>query len=488
MTKLVKDSIKVIETIKEQTNNSPDIIIKTITFFNHYVHIIFNESLSNSTTINEYILEFFEKERKIKSKQEDIIKYLIRKLPTRKTTKIDNYDELFYNLLSGFTIVLVEGFEEALSIETKQQLDSGIAEATAESIIKGPKDAFSENYQTNIGLIRKRIKTESLWLEELIIGTKSKTKIGIMYVNDVVDKNLVDYLKKKISDINIDSIPDSNYIIELISENQRNVFPNYLSTERPDLVAKHLLDGRVAIIVENTQYAVIVPITFFEFFHSTEDFYQKVINVNYYRIIRFIALTITLLVPSLYIAVTTHNHETIPDALLINLASQRQGVPFPAIIEIFLMLITFEILKESDLRTPQKLGSSLAIVGALVLGDAAVQAGIVSPIMVIVVAITAISGLIISTIEFTNGVKWWRFLFIVLAAFEGLIGLLIVSVFFIINVSSIKSFGIPYLEPYAPFDIKNQNNGIFVTNKAKFFNRNTNTAKKNIKRTSKGKR
>ncbi len=470
-----------IEEIKKRIGDSPDIIIKKLSFAKNVIHVIFNETLCNQQIINEFILEYFV-ETPMKSNPENIVKYLSENIPTRKTTKINDFDTLFYNLFSGFTIILIDGEEEALSIETRFQLDSGIQEAKDEYVLKGPKDAFTENYQTNIGQIRRRIKTEKLWLKEVELGTKSKTKVGIMYISDIANTELVEQVINKIKDIEIDAIFGSNYVIETISENKRNVFPNYLSTERPDFVAMNLLDGRIAIIVENMQYVIIIPALFVDFFHSTEDLYQKSINTTYTRLIRIAALLITLLVPAIYIAITTFNQEAIPESLIVNFAAQRSGVPFPALIEAILMIITFEILRETNLRIPSTLGSALSIVGAIVLGEAAVSAGIVSPIMVIVVAITSISGLTVSSSDIINGIRWWRIIFIVLASFSGLLGVLIASILFIVNLASIKSFGIPYLAPLAPYNKDDQINAVFISNKYKFFKRNTLTAKKNLYR------
>lgn len=479
--KLMSDNKENVQEIKKRTGESPDIIIKKLSFVNYTIHVVFNETLCDQTIINKFILEYFV-EAPIKSRPENIVKYLNENIPTRKTTKINDFDTLFYNLFSGYTIILIDGQEEAISIETRFMLNSPIQEAKDEYVLKGSKDAFTENYQTNIGQIRRRVKTEKLWLKEVDLGTKSKTKIGIMYINDIASKELVEQVINKIENIEIDAILGSNYIIDTISENKRNVFPNYLSTERPDLVAANLLEGRIAIVIENMQYVVVIPAVFVDFFHSTEDLYQKSINTTYTRIIRVIALLITLLVPAVYIAITTFNQEAIPENLIINFAAQRNGVPFPAIVEAILMIITFEILRETNLRIPSTLGSALSIVGAIVLGDAAVTAGIVSPIMVIVVAITSISGLTVSSSDIINGIRWWRIIFIVLASITGLLGVFLAGILFVVNLASMKSFGIPYLAPLAPFDKDNQGNAIFLSDKRKFFKRNSLTAKKNLYR------
>ena len=485
MEKIDINAKKVIDKIKKQTYNSPDIIVKELKLNDTEIAIVFCESMANSITINDFILEFLQETKMNEVKISNIYQFLESNMPTHKVIKVNNYKDLYYTLLSGFTLIIINGSSDVISIETKAALDSGIADAKNEKVMKGPKDSFTENYQTNIGLIRKRIKSESLRLEEHVIGSKSNTKVGIVYMDGIASKKLVDQISKKIKNIDIDAVFDSNYVIETISGNKKKTFPIYLSTERPDFVSINLLDGRIAIIVENTPYVIIVPAVFNDFFLSSEDFYQKNLNVNFTRIVRLIALLITILLPAIYISVNTYNHEAIPTNLLINFATQRQGVPLPTVVEILMMMVVFEILKETDTRAPSAIGSSLSIVGTLVLGQAAVAAGIVSPITIIVVATTSISGLISYSIDVVNGIRWWRIIFIVLSSFAGLYGVLVAGLIFVINISSIKSFGIPYLTPFAPFFLKEQNNGVFLSNKRKFNVRSRLTAKKDIERQAK---
>jgi spore germination protein KA len=306
-----------------------------------------------------------------------------------------------------------------------------------------------------------------------------------MYIKDIASTKLVNIITERIMNINVDGIFDSNYIIEMISQNKKNVLPNYLSTERPDLVSMHLLEGRIVIIVDNTPYVVILPALFVDFFHSPEDLYQKNVNVNVTRIIRLIAFLITILGPALYVALSTYNLEAIPTQLLISFSSQRSGVPLPVILELLMMIIIFEILKETDTRAPSAIGSSLSIVGALVLGQAAVTAGIVSPITIIVVAITAISGLISYSVDIVNGVRWWRFIFLLFSSFIGLFGVLIAGFLFLANICSIKSFGLPYLIPFAPFYKDEQGDALYLSNKRKFKKRNRLIAHDNDERQEK---
>jgi spore germination protein KA len=479
MEKLVKNSKEIINKIKNDFQDFPDLIIKTLTYSNTYLHLVFNETISERTTINKFILSFLEREPEEKIEEEDLLKYLKTKIPINNIKKTKSYQELTTFLTSGLTILIIDGFDEVLILETKAGLNSPISEAQLESTIKGPQDSFVENYQTNLGLIRSRIKDSNLKLKELIVGVRSQTKIGIMYIKDIVDLNMVQNVINKIESINIDAILDANYIIELISDNKYKTFANYLPTERPDRVCSSLLEGKIAIVLDNTPSVVLIPAIFVDFFRSPDDYYQKAINVNYTRIIRLIALFLTLFTPALYIAITTHNQEAIPQQLYISFATQKQGVPFPTVVEALIMLIIFEILKETDLRIPKNLGSALSIVGALVLGEAAVTAGLVSPIMIIVIAITAISGLIVSNMELVNGLRWWRLLFIFLVSFIGITGLLAGTFLFLTYLASIESFGISYLSPYTPINLKNQHDAFLLTNVAKFQERNVLTAKKN---------
>ena len=266
MEKIDINAKKVIDKIKKQTYNSPDIIVKELKLNDTEIAIVFCESMANSITINDFILEFLQETKMNEVKISNIYQFLESNMPTHKVIKVNNYKDLYYTLLSGFTLIIINGSSDVISIETKAALDSGIADAKNEKVMKGPKDSFTENYQTNIGLIRKRIKSESLRLEEHVIGSKSNTKVGIVYMDGIASKKLVDQISKKIKNIDIDAVFDSNYVIETISGNKKKTFPIYLSTERPDFVSINLLDGRIAIVVENTPYVIIVPAVFNDFF------------------------------------------------------------------------------------------------------------------------------------------------------------------------------------------------------------------------------
>ena len=257
-----------------------------------------------------------------------------------------------------------------------------------------------------------------------------------------------------IKNIKINAILDSGYIRDFLVANKSTIFPKIKSTERPDLACSALLEGKIVILVENSPFVLITPTVLVDYFHTSEDYYQKTANVNVTRILRFIAFILTIITPAFYVAVTTFNQEMIPNQLLISLAIQQDGVPFPTAFEVIMMMITFEILRECDIRIPSPMGTAVSIVGALVLGDAAVSAGIVSPIVIIVIAITSICGLLFNDIDFVNALRIWRFIFLFLATIAGIIGIIIGIIYMIVKLSDIETEDIPYLEPFSPLHFK----------------------------------
>ena len=303
---------------------------------------------------------------------------------------------------------------------------------------------------SNLGLIRKRVKDENLWFKDIRMGRRTKTKVSIGYINDIVNKENVKIIEDRLSKIDVDGVLDSGYIREFLTNKSNNSLPNMISTERPDLVSGALLEGKIVILVENSPFALILPGLLIDFLHTPEDYYQKPINISLTRILRFIGFILTIITPGFYIAVTTWNQEVIPNELLISLSIQKSGVPFPTALELILMIAIFEILREADTRMPNNTGAAISIVGALILGEAAVSAGIVSPIVIIVVAFTSISGLLYTDVDFINGIRWWRLIFIFFSTILGFIGLIIAFLIFVVKLCSIEYLNIPYTAPTAP--------------------------------------
>lgn len=445
---------KVFNYINKIGGNSCDITTRIIKIGQKKVGYIFLESVSSDDKISDFLvrsLSFDAKTTKF-NLFEHLFEQLQNTITNSKLSVIKTYEDLFYYLSSGFTALVVDGEKQCIVVETKNKLDRGVVEATTEAIVRGPKDSFTENYSTNIGLIRKRIKDPNLWFKEVIIGTRTKTKVAVVYLNDVVEKKKIDGIIKKLEKINIDSVLDSGYLREFLTGDNFADFPKMISSERPDLACSSLLNGKVVIMVENSPFVLIIPGLFVDFFHSAEDNYQLPLNVTITRLLRFVGFFITILTPALYIALTTFDMKLIPSKLLISLATQRQGVPFPTTIEVLILLIAFEILRECDLRMPKQMGASVSIVGALVLGDAAVAAGIVSPIAVIIVALTSIGGLLFSDIDVINSIRLWRLIFIIAATTLGLIGVVTAGIILITRMASLEVLGISFLAPFSPLN------------------------------------
>ena len=453
-----------IEDLKKFKKYNPDLKIRELKNGNTTVYIIYFETLCKSNTINDFILKPIYDD-KIKSL--DDIK---NKLPSGNLLEINDENTLYDNLYSGFTIISIDN--KFISFETKESLDSGIIAATNEKVIKGPKDAFTENYQNNVGLIRKRIRSKNLKVNEYTIVTSSKTKVALFYLDDIVNKDLVNKIEKKLKTMSLDYVANSNYIIDAMSK-KNNIMPTNIMTERPDLTSFLLMEGRIAIMVENSPQVIIIPMFFSDTIHTIDDYYQNSKNVSVTRIIRVIAFIISVTIPGMYLALTTFNQEALPTSLLINFSIQRQGVPFPSIIEALVMFLIFEILKESDTRIPFVVGTSMSIVGALVLGQAAVDAGLISPIMIIIIAVSSVTSFLFNDNDLVNAIRVWKLIFILLSAFAGLYGFFIALLLFLVKISSMDSYGFDYVTVDGILKSNIQKNGIILTKKFKLNKRNS---------------
>lgn len=437
---------KNIKRIEEQFKMNPDFIIKEIKIsLFKTIYILYLETVSSSNKINDYILKnlILESEH---LNEHNIENYIAS--PNNLTIK--NIDQCEFYLTNGYTLVILNN--KIIAVETKADINRGIEASTIESSINGPKDSFTENIQINMGLIKRRIKSSSLKTINKIIGRKTNTSVSVMYFEDIADTSLINNISKKLDHIDIDGIVDSSTLGFLLSDESKNVYPNILQTERPDVVATNLLEGKIAILVDTSPYVLIIPAFFVDFVNPIIDNYNKSKNINFIKFLRFSAFLLSMIAPALYIALMNYNQETIPTNLLLNFAIQRGGVPFPTIIETLLMLFVCEILRESDLRFPSNYGSAISILGAIVLGEASVSAGIASPITIIVIAITFISSLTFTNIEINNSLRYFRIIFIIASGFFGLYGISLAFFYFLIYTINTKSFDRDYFAPIAPFD------------------------------------
>jgi len=372
-----------------------------------------------------------------------------------------DYTTLFNSLLSGNIILLLDGVAHGFMISMCGWNERAVSESTAENVIRGPKEGFTESIRTNTALIRRKIKSQQLWVESKNIGKLTKTDIAIMYIKGIANDKIVQEVHRRLNQIDIDGILESGYIEELIQDKTYTPFPTVYYSERPDVISAELLEGKIAILVDGTPNVLIVPALFVSFLHVAEDYYQRADISSLIRLLRFFSLFIALLAPSLFVAITTFHQEMVPTALLINLAAQREGVPFPAFIEALMMEAAFEILREAGLRMPRAIGSAISIVGTLVIGTAAVEAGIVSAAMVIVVAITAISSFILPSVAMAASLRMLRFPMMGLAASFGLFGIIVGLISLILHLCSLRSFGVPYMTPFGPLIKEEVKDSIF---------------------------
>ena len=410
-------------------NTSDDYKLKEIKVYGNKIFYLYSDVLTSSELINEMIL-----------------KYLV-KFNKKQLNKLNNYipnckiikkDEIIDYLNDGYLIIY---YKKLYAILVKTKLDRGVPTLNSELSIGGSKDSFSENINTNIGLIRKRIKND-LINKSFNIGKISNTKVNLLYIKNVCRKSLIDNVISKINNIDIDGIVDTSYLKQVFENNK--IFPTVMITERPDNTMMALLEGKVILLVDNSPYALILPCFFFDFFHTTDDYYQKNFNTSFIRIIRLIAFVIAIFIPGIYISITTRNYDLVPSSLLLMLKAGRSFVPFPAYIEALFMIICFEILRESDLRMSTTSGTAVSILGGLILGDAAVAAGIVSPIMIIVIAISSIAGLIFSSLELVNALRYYKILILILSTILGIIGVILGLIILIFDIFSTKTFNYNY--------------------------------------------
>lgn len=447
---------KIIKKLKKDTNNSSYIVYREKYIKNKKIDLIYSEVLTDADKMSDFIyrsLDKIEKKYDDKDLLYDVIKNNISNI---KIKEVKNYNDICNYLNNGFLILLIED-DYSMALEVKKNLSRSIDKPITETTVRGPMDAFTENIETNIGLIKRRIKSNKIWNYDMNLGRYTQNKISILTIDGLTNTSVKDKIIQKLGSIDIDNVTDAGILKHLIEKETKTVFPMIMTTERPDKVVSALLNGKTVIIIDNSPFALIMPVSLNDYFLSQDDKDAKALNGSLIRILRYIAFFITVMTPGIYIALTTFNQEMIPLELLTSFAAQRSTVPFPAFVEALLMFLAFEILRESDFRVPNISNSALSIVGALILGEAAVNAGIVSPIMIIVVAVTAISALIFTEPELSNAIKWYRILFMLGATILGIFGTFIVFILFTLSLVSINSFGYPYMMPYTPLttEVKN---------------------------------
>jgi spore germination protein KA len=456
--------------IRQTMGQSSDLIVREILLRQDplviQAAIVYMDGLADVKAVQDFILPSLMQHRHSLPSSLLQIADLINEIKQMSLTvanlrEITDFTGLFESILSGGTVILLDGAAIGLAVNTEGWEDRNVEESTSQTVVRGPKEGFTENLRTNTALIRRRIKDPRLWLETRTMGQMTKTSVALMYIRELANEKVIEEVRIRLDRVRIDGILESGYVEELIQDETFTPFPTVFNSERPDAVAGGLLEGRIAILVDGTPFVLLVPALFTQFFQSPEDYYQRADISTLIRMLRFFSFFIALLGPSLYIAITTFHQQMIPTTLLISLAAQREGIPFPAFVEAFMMELTFEILREAGTRMPRNVGQALSIVGALVIGQSAVEAGIISAAMVIVVSITAIASFVLPSYNFAISVRILRFLFMGLAASFGLFGIMLGMLAMVLHLSSLRSFGVPYLSPFAPLNYMGQKDSMF---------------------------
>lgn len=381
----------------------------------------------------------------------ELLTYVVDKcLPSNQAKETNAFKEVASSLNGGDTILFLDGVPGAAVIETKGFEHRGPEKPQIEQSVRGAQAAFAEAIRVNTGLIRSMMQTNDLMTEIINVGERIPVKCAVMYLKSVANPELVAEVKRRINGVSTDYVPDIGVLEQFIEDHPNVLFPQMLSTERVDRVTAHLVEGRVAILLDGSPFAHLVPISFFTFFHSADDFSLKPWIANFMRLIRLLGTLMSVILPSLYLAISYFHPEALPTELALAIAGARERVPFPAFFEILLMEFAFELIREAGLRVPGLLGSTIGIVGAIILGQAAVQANLVSPIMVVIIALTGLASFTIPDYRLSSAFRIMRFFFLFFAATLGLVGVSLCLLLIIVLLVSMKSFGLPYMVPIGP--------------------------------------
>lgn len=387
----------------------------------------------------------------------DIYQYIEENgLGISDTAEFKTIEEIADMMLTGDAILFIEGCEKAFKIAGKGYPGLGVIQSQSEQVTRGSRESFTESVKANTALIRKRIRNHELKVKEVKAGRRSKTLNALVYMDGIVRPEVLNEVEKRLEEIDIDGVLDSGTLEQLMESSWKSPFPQFQSTERPDKAAMAVLEGRIVLLTDNTPVSIILPVNYNSFFQTTDDYYNRWEIVSLERLIRYVASLLAMLLPAMYLAVTNFHTQLLPTELVLAFAAAREGVPFPAVVEVLLMEMAFELLREAGVRIPGSLGGTIGIVGGLIVGQAAVEANLVSPIVVIVVALTALSSFAIPNEEFGSAYRIMKFIFIVAAAFLGYYGIILMGLLLILHLAGLKSFGVPYLTPFVWVDGKSR--------------------------------
>ena len=368
---------------------------------------------------------------------------------------LKSYAEGKAALLAGNGLLFLDGDTNCYKISSKGYPGLGVKKAENEKVIRGSQEAFTESEKINVALIRKRLRDSRMKVEEQTVGVRSHTMTALVYMEDLIYQGLLTTMKQQLQRYEIDGILDSGMLEQLSEKHWLSPFPQFQTTQRPDRAAMAILEGRVVLIADNSPIALILPTDYNSFIQTSDDYYNRWEIASLGRMLRFLASFFAMTLPGLYLAVCNFHTQILPTTLLLSFAEARQGVPFPAVVEVLIMELSFELLREAGVRLPGAMGNTIGIVGGLIIGQAAVEANLVSPIVVIVISFTALCSFAIPNEEFATAFRILKFFFIAVCAWLGYFGMLLGLLAVLTHLSHLTSFGIPYLMPFVGADLNN---------------------------------
>ncbi|MDQ2087282.1 spore germination protein [Herbivorax sp. ANBcel31] len=414
--------------------------------------VIFISGMIDNTTLNQFVIPQLMNENNFSHFSEGCpLDYISKNvISINEITKTNNFKDIISGILSGLTAFFIEECDSCLLIESRGYEKRSVESPVTESSIKGSHEGFTENLGTNLTLLRRIIKNENLTVKNIQLGTTNKSSCSLVYIKGITNTKLIKEVEKRINSVSADLALGNGFLEQYIEDRPYSIFPQILSTERPERTASFLMEGRVVVLTEGTPFSIAMPATFVDLIHTSEDFFLRWPYASFLRILRILALFISFILPGLYVALTLFHHEMIPTSLLMTIINTREEVPFPVVIEILVMEVAFELIREGGVRMPGVIGQTLGIVGALILGQAAVAAGLVSPILIIVVAMTGLSNFSIPNYLLAWALRVLRFAFILFGAVLGFYGISLGLAFVLAGLCNVKSFGVPILSPIAP--------------------------------------
>lgn len=445
-------------------NSCSDLVIREFSFGEPYQQglLIYFDGLTDKKQIDSHLLKPLLLELNMQNNEAlqfqpdmDILRHVQDHILSVSDLKnLHTLQEVCRHITSGDTVFLIDGYSTGLAAGTRSWQGRAVQTPDNEVTVFGPKEGLSETLRFNTANLRRRLKSTQFKINSLVLGRISQTDVAICYIEGIAPPDLVAGVKARMEEIDIDAILDTGCLAELIVDHKWTIFTQTEHTEKPDRICGQLLEGKVCLMVDGSPMALILPISFPEYLISPEDYYVHFIPASLFRMLRFISFMLALTLPSLYVAIISYHHEMIPTPLLLTIAATRQGIPFPAFIEALLLEATFEMLREAGLRLPRAVGPAVSIVGALIIGDAAVRAGLVSTPMVVVIAFTGIASFVSPSYNASIIIRISRFGFLFAAAMLGFLGIVIALILMLLRMASLSSFGLPYLAPMAPLNLQ----------------------------------